>query len=112
MGGKSSIRKSHRLVPTMCSLPSLWRNTKLTQSQPKPYRSVGQGVLRKWQKKLLVSWLIYIAIGRLLVWTFMQFPFPNFLEKIKPIKKLHECDFCAGVWGYTFLAFFMRSEER
>ena len=40
----------------------------------------------------------------------MQFPFPNFLEKIKPIKKLHECDFCAGVWGYTFLAFFMQRD--
>lgn len=43
------------------------------------------------------------------MWTWMQFPLPKFLEeKIYLIKKLHECDYCSGVWGYSILAFFMQ----
>lgn len=44
------------------------------------------------------------------MWTWMQFPLSKFLEENKIVRKLHECDFCAGVWGYGLLSFFMQLE--
>lgn len=38
----------------------------------------------------------------------MQFPLPDILEQNNKIRKLHECDFCSGVWGYTILSYFMQ----
>jgi len=40
----------------------------------------------------------------------MQFPLPKKLEENKIIRKLHECDFCAGVWAYGILSYFMQLE--
>lgn len=59
---------------------------------------------------MLANWLIYISIGKILVYLGMQFPLPSFLKKIKSIEYLHGCDLCFGVWVFGFLALFMQMD--
>jgi len=59
---------------------------------------------------MLSDWLVFILLGRLSVWLWMQFPLPQFLEKRKTIKYLHECDLCSGVWAYSILAGLMQMD--
>lgn len=56
---------------------------------------------------LLVSWLLFISLGKLLIYLGMQVPLPQRIEKFKTIKYWHECDLCFGTWVYAFLAYFM-----
>lgn len=59
---------------------------------------------------LLLSWLAFIVIGKVVTYIGMQFPLPDILERNQKIKKWHECDLCFGVWVYTILSFFMQKE--
>lgn len=52
----------------------------------------------------LLSWLIYILIGRLFIFLWSQFPLPQKLESIQTIHKLHTCPLCSGTWIYSILA--------
>ena len=70
---------------------------------------MGRGVRRR-KKLSLPSWLIFIVVGRLLIYLFMQFPYPKSLERFPSLKKLHDCDLCAGVWIYGLLAGLLRFE--
>ena len=53
------------------------------------------------------DWLVFLVVGRILVYLFQQFPLPKFIDKFALIRKLHECDLCAGVWVFGILSFFM-----
>lgn len=53
------------------------------------------------------DWIVYILIGRVMVYLGMQFPLPKILERFEGIKKLHGCDLCFGTWVYAVLAYFM-----
>ena len=57
---------------------------------------------------MLSSWILYILLGRLMLFLWMQFPLPQRLEEIRTINKLHKCLLCAGVWVYTILALCFR----
>jgi hypothetical protein len=56
----------------------------------------------------LPDWLGYILVGELAIFLLQKFPLPEFLEKRKFFKSLHECSLCLGVWVYTFLSWIMR----
>jgi hypothetical protein len=56
----------------------------------------------------VLPWFLLAFVGRLLIYTWMQFPLPQVLEKRTFFKKLHECDFCAGVWSYSILSYVMQ----
>ena len=55
----------------------------------------------------MLSWLIYAAIGKVLIYLWSKFPLPEKLEKIKQIEQLHSCHLCSGVWIYTVLAWLL-----
>lgn len=55
----------------------------------------------------LSSWIIFLIVGRILIYLWQQFPLPDALENNRSIHKLHICDLCAGVWIYGILSFFM-----
>jgi inner membrane protein involved in colicin E2 resistance len=59
---------------------------------------------------VLSNWLVYIILGRLLIWAWQEFPLPNSLEENKVINKLHNCDFCSGVWIYSLFSYLMQLE--
>lgn len=63
-----------------------------------------RAVPRKWKKLSLLSWLAYVAIGKVMIYLGMQFPLPELLQKFHTIKKWHECDLCMGAWVYGILA--------
>ena len=52
-------------------------------------------------------WIIYLLIGKVVLFLWQEFPLPQPIEKFRTLKKLHECDLCAGFWVYGILAFFM-----
>ena len=56
---------------------------------------------------MLDKWIIYMLIGKVILFLWQQFPLPSPLEKYKTIKKLHECDLCAGVWIFGILSYFL-----
>lgn len=55
---------------------------------------------------LLSSWIIYLIIGKILIYIWQQFPLPEFAGKWEKINKLHTCSLCSGVWIFTLLSFF------
>lgn len=59
---------------------------------------------------MLSSWIVYILLGRMIIWSFQQFPLPKFLDENRIVRKLHECDFCSGVWGYGIFSYLMQLE--
>jgi len=46
--------------------------------------------------------LLLIAVGRILIYLWSQFPLPEWVDNSK-FGKLHHCTQCAGVWIYSFL---------
>ena len=48
------------------------------------------------------SFLLYLAAGKLLIWTGQKFIAAN--AKTLFFRKLFDCDFCWGVWVYSALA--------
>jgi len=53
----------------------------------------------------MLSWLVYAALGKLIIVLWQAFHFPTWLSKFKWLTDLHECDLCSGVWIYVILAF-------
>jgi hypothetical protein len=48
--------------------------------------------------------LVFLSIiGRILIYLWMEFPLPQWVERIEFIRGLHECSLCSGTWGYTIL---------
>lgn len=56
---------------------------------------------------LLLKWILFIVLGRLIIHIWQQFYLPKFLAKIEWFVKLHECDLCSGVWIYAILSMFL-----
>jgi uncharacterized membrane protein len=56
----------------------------------------------------MLSWLVFVALGKLMIFLGQSFPLPHFLEKYSVVKEWHSCDLCFGTWIYTGLAFFMK----
>jgi hypothetical protein len=54
-----------------------------------------------------MNWLVYLLVGRLLIFLGQKFKLPQILENNKKIKEWHECPLCFGVWIYGFLAYFL-----
>ncbi len=56
--------------------------------------------------------ILYILIGKLLIFLFQKFPFQNlffigrFFSEGRFLEQLFSCDLCLGVWVYALLAFF------
>lgn len=55
---------------------------------------------------MTLSYLVYLLIGILFIYLGMHFP-PFSESKITFIKRLWNCDLCAGTWIMTFLSFVM-----
>jgi hypothetical protein len=51
----------------------------------------------------LAELLLLTIFGRILIFLWMEFPLPRWADSIEFIHKLHSCDLCSGVWGYTIL---------
>lgn len=53
--------------------------------------------------------VVYLLIGRLVVFSLQKFPFQKLFPKLfvegKFLKQLFGCDFCLGFWVYWTLAF-------
>lgn len=56
---------------------------------------------------ILLVWLFYLVVGKIIIHIWMQFHLPKFMKKSEWFLKLHECDLCSGVWIYTILSFVM-----
>ena len=56
---------------------------------------------------LLAKWVLFLAIGRIVIHIWQQFHLPKPIQKIEWFRKLHECDLCSGVWIFTILSLFM-----
>lgn len=55
----------------------------------------------------LLSWLAYIAVGKVMIFLGMSFPLPAALQKFNTVVKWHSCDLCFGTWVYALLSYFM-----
>jgi len=53
------------------------------------------------------SWIIFAAIGKILIFIWSKFPLPEKLQRNKKIEQLHNCGLCSGVWIFTLLAYFV-----
>lgn len=51
--------------------------------------------------------LLLIAVGRVLIYLWSQFPLPEWVDNSK-FGKLHHCTQCAGVWIYSILFILFR----
>jgi hypothetical protein len=53
--------------------------------------------------------VIYLLIGKLLIYTLQKYPFSDFFPDLFRegafLKKLFDCDFCLGFWVYFVLTF-------
>jgi hypothetical protein len=47
--------------------------------------------------------VLYMAVGKLLIWTLQRFFFDNKF-KVKFLERLFECDLCLGTWVYIAIA--------
>lgn len=54
------------------------------------------------------DWLIYAALGRLIIFVIQSFPMPKKIKEHPFFGKLYACDFCLGVWVFSFMAFFVK----
>jgi hypothetical protein len=55
----------------------------------------------------MLSWLVYAAVGKILIYLWQKLPLPKFVDK-GAVRKLHECDLCSGFWMYSILALALR----
>ena len=51
----------------------------------------------------MLNWIVFAAIGKLVIFLWMKFPLPFRNEWIE---KLHKCDLCSGIWVFCALALF------
>lgn len=59
---------------------------------------------------MLSEWIVFIVVGRLLIYLWMQFPLPQILNNMRTVNYLHNCDLCSGVWIYSILAGFLQMD--
>lgn len=59
---------------------------------------------------VLLSWLFFLAAGKILIQVWMLFHFPRFLKKYEWLNELHKCDLCSGCYIYSILSFFMETD--
>ena len=52
-------------------------------------------------------WLLYLVVGKVMIYLWQLFPLPTKLENNQIIHKLHLCDLCSGTWVYGLLGYFM-----
>lgn len=55
-----------------------------------------------------ISWFVFVAVGRIMVFVWQKFP-----DKYVPtkfVKDIHACDLCSGVYIYTALAWLTGSD--
>ena len=52
----------------------------------------------------MLSWIIFAALGKVLIYFWMKFPLSQRLENTRFITGLHECGLCSGFWAYTALS--------
>ena len=53
---------------------------------------------------MLSDWLVFILLGRVVIYLWQSFHLPDFLNTMRTIRYLHGCDLCSGVWVYSILA--------
>lgn len=53
----------------------------------------------------MISWLVYLLIGKLFIFLGQKFPLPDILERNRKISEWHQCSLCFGVWVYAFFSF-------
>lgn len=58
---------------------------------------------------LLVRWILFAILGRLVIHLWMLFHLPKWMKN-DWVDKLHGCDLCSGVWVYTLLSFFLETD--
>jgi len=51
----------------------------------------------------MLSWILFAAIGKLLIYFWMKFPLPQPIDT-GFLKGLHECGLCSGFWVFSALA--------
>lgn len=56
------------------------------------------------------DWIVYLVMGKLMIYLGMKFPLPDVLERNEKIKQWHSCPLCFGVWVYGFLAYFLHMD--
>lgn len=57
---------------------------------------------------MTISFIVYVVIGKLLIYLLGQ-KFPYFINsRIEFIRKLFSCDLCLGCWVYFVLAVFLQ----
>ncbi len=52
---------------------------------------------------MYLSYILYLLVGRLLIYIGMKFP-PLAESRYKFIREMFNCDLCLGVWVYTVLS--------
>ena len=57
----------------------------------------------------LVKWILFLALGRLIISLWMSFSLPKWMKN-EWMEKLHGCDLCSGVWAYSILSFFLETD--
>lgn len=58
---------------------------------------------------LLVKWILFLLLGRLLIYLWMSFSLPKWMKN-DWMEKLHGCDLCSGVWIFSILSFFLETD--
>lgn len=56
---------------------------------------------------IVLTWLAFLLIGKIVIYAWMAFHFPKFAKKFEWLVELHNCDFCSGCYVYTLLSIFM-----
>jgi hypothetical protein len=56
----------------------------------------------------VIDWLVFAAVGRLLLFLFMKAPYSKWVMKIHPFfEDLLSCTLCSGFWVYFIMSFFI-----
>jgi hypothetical protein len=56
---------------------------------------------------LAAKWILFLLIGKIIIYIFMKFDLPKPIKKFTWFAKLHDCSLCSGVWIFTGLSIFM-----
>ena len=56
---------------------------------------------------VLASWVLFLILGKIIIYVFMKFELPKPLKRFVWFTKLHDCSLCSGVWVYIILSLFM-----
>lgn len=59
---------------------------------------------------IAAKWILFLLIGKILIYIWMQFELPSILKKYSWLSKLHDCDLCSGVWIFSTLSLFLETD--